>query len=360
MRIGYVSPDFREHATTFFTVSLLANHDHGPFEIFCYANVRRPDALTERLRGHADVWRDTRGLSDEQLADRVRSDQIDILVDLTMHMADNRLLTFARKPAPVQITWVAYPGTTGLSAIDYRLTDPYLDPPGRFDDDYAEESLRLADTFWCYDPLCEPVPVTPLPALHNGYVTFGCLNNFCKLNDGVLSLWAKVLHAVPQARLLLLAPRGQARDSVLAQLQQEGIAAQRVEFADKQPRQGYLKLYQRMDVSLDPFPYNGHTTSFDAFWMGVPTITLIGQTVVGRAGWSQLCNLGLPELAAQTPEQYVALAAELAGDLPRLEELRGTLRGRMQRSPLMDGPRFARQVEQAYRQVWRRWCYGQG
>ena len=187
-------------------------------------------------------------------------------------------------------------------------------------------------------------------------ITFGCLNNFCKVNDGCLALWARVLQAVPRSRLLLLAPRGQARDRVLARLQQEGIAAARVEFADKQPRPEYLKLYHQIDLGLDPLPYNGHTTSLDAFWMGVPTLTLLGKTVVGRAGWSQLCNLGLKELAAETPEQYVALAAELAGDLPRLQELRGTLRQRMLQSPLMDANRFARHMEQAYRQMWRRWC----
>jgi predicted O-linked N-acetylglucosamine transferase (SPINDLY family) len=358
LRIGYVSPDFCGHAVTFFTTSLLAHHDHRQFEIFCYANVAHPDALTERLRGYADAWHDTRGLSDEQVAELIRSDQIDILVDLAMHTAGNRLLIFARKPAPVQVSWVAYPGTTGLSAIDYRLTDPYLDPSGLFDACYAEESVRLADTFWCYNPLTEPVPINPLPALQNGYVTLGCLNNFCKINDGVLTLWAQVLHAVPQARLLLMAPRGQARDRVLATLQLAGVAAERVEFVDKQSRQEYLRLHHRIDVGLDPFPYNGHTTSLDGFWMGVPLVTLVGRTVVGRAGWSQLCNLGLQELAAQTPEQYVALVEELAGDLPRLQELRSTLRQRMERSPLMDAPRFAHQVELAYRQMWWRWCSG--
>ena len=295
---------------SFFTIPLLSHHDHRQFEIFCYADVLRPDAVTERLRGYADVWRSTVGLSDQQLADLVRSDQIDILVDLTMHTADNRLLVFARKPAPVQVTWLAYPGTTGLSTIDYRLTDPYLDPPGLFDAFYSEESIRLPDTFWCYDPLTDQPPVNALPALENGFITFGCLNNFCKVNDGCLALWAQVLRAVPQSRLLLRAPRGQAREHVLARLEQEGIAASRVEFADRQPRLEYLKLYQRIDLGLDPLPYNGHTTSLDAFWMGVPTLTLVGKTVVGRAGWSQLCNLGLKELAAETPEQYVALAAQ--------------------------------------------------
>ncbi len=356
LRVGYVSPDFRDHVDSFFTIPLLSNHDHHQFEIFCYAQVAHPDALTERLRGYADAWRSISGLSDQQAADLVRDDRIDILVDLKMHTADNRLLLFARKPAPVQVSWLGYPGTTGLSTIDYRLTDPYLDPPGLFDESYAEESIRLPDTFWCYDPLTDQPSVNELPALKSGAMTFGCLNAFCKINDGCLALWARVLRAVPRSRLLLLAPRGQSRDKVLARLHQEGIAAARVVFADKRPRPEYLKLYHRIDIGLDPLPYNGHTTSLDAFWMGVPTITMPGKTVVGRAGWSQLCNLGLKELAAETPEQYVALAAELAGDLPRLQELRGTLRQRMLQSPLMDAPRFARNMESAYRQMWRRWC----
>jgi predicted O-linked N-acetylglucosamine transferase (SPINDLY family) len=357
LRIGYVSPDFRDHVQSFFTIPLLSHHDHRECEIFCYANILRPDALTERLRGYADVWRNTVGLSDQQVADLVRGDRIDVLVDLAMHMANSRLLVFARKPAPIQVAWLAYPGTTGLSSMDYRLTDPYLDPPGLFDAFYSEESIRLPNTFWCYDPLTDHPSVNALPAIENGVVTFGCLNNFCKINDGCLALWAKALEAVPQSRLLLLAPRGQPREHVLARLQHKGIASGRVEFTDKQPRLDYLKLYHRIDLGVDPVPYNGHTTSLDAFWMGVPTITLVSmKTAFGRAGWSQLCNLGLKELAAETPEQYVALAAKLAADLPRLQELRATLRQRMQRSPLMDANHFARHMEQAYRQMWRRWC----
>jgi predicted O-linked N-acetylglucosamine transferase (SPINDLY family) len=358
LRIGYVSPDFRDHADSFFTVPLLSNHDHGRFEIFCYSQVAHPDALTERQRGYADIWRDIAGLSDQQVADLVRGDRIDVLVDLKVHTADNRLLVFARKPAPVQVTWLGYPGTTGLSAMDYRLTDPYLDPPGLFDACYAEESLRLPDTFWCYNPLSDRPPASALPALESGAITFGCLNAFSKINDGCLALWAQALQAVPGSRLLLQAPRGPARDKVLTALQRGGIAAARVQFADRRSRQEYLELYHQIDLCLDPLPYNGHTTSLDAFWMGVPTLTLLGRTVVGRAGWSQLCNLDLKELAAETPEQFVALAAELAGDLPRLQELRGSLRQRMERSPLMDAKRFARNVESAYREIWRRWCDG--
>jgi predicted O-linked N-acetylglucosamine transferase (SPINDLY family) len=360
LRIGYVSPDFREHVDSFFTIPLLSNHDHRHFEIFCYADVLCPDAVTERLRGYADCWRSTAGLSDQQVADLVRGDQIDILVDLELHLAGNRLLVFARKPAPVQVAWLGCPGTTGLSTMDYRLTDPYLDPPGLFDAFYSEESVRLPDTFWCYDPLTDRPAVNALPAVNNGYITFGCLNNFCKVNDGCLALWARVLRAVPQSRLLLLAPRGWARDHVGARFHQEGIAAERVEFVHNQPRKDYLKLYHRIDVCLDPGPYNGHTTSLDAMWMGVPIITLVGKTVFGRGGWSQLSNLGLQKLAAESPEQYVALAAQLAGDLCRLQELRGSLRQRMQRSALMDGNRFARHMEEAYRQMWRKWCQQHG
>ena len=264
---------------------------------------------------------------------------------------------FARKPAPVQVTWLAYPGTTGLSTIDFRLTDPYLDPAGLFEEFYSEESLRLPDTFWCYDPLTDELAVNALPASTNGVITFGCLNNFCKVNDQCLQLWSGVLGAVPQSRLLLVAPRDPARDRLLARLEEQGIAASRVEFAaDRLPRLEYFRLYSRVDVALDPLPCNGATTTLDAFWMGVPTLSQIGNTVVGRAGWSLLCNLGLKELAAETPEEFVELAVRLTADLPRLEELRGSLRLRMQKSPLMDGRRFARHVEAAYRQMWQRWC----
>jgi predicted O-linked N-acetylglucosamine transferase (SPINDLY family) len=357
LRIGYVSPDFHEHACTCAILPLLANHDHKGFEIYCYSNLAKEDAITERLRGYADVWHHIIGVSDAQVAKMIREDQIDILVDLAMHTADNRLLVFARKPAPVQVAWLAYPGTTGLSAMDYRLTDAYLDPPGLYDACYAEESIRLPDCFWCYDPLLDPVPVNALPARTNGFITFGSLNNFCKVNDESLALWARVLRALPTSRLMLLVPRDPARERLLEKLEAEGIAPSRIEFAaDRVSRPEYLRLYDRVDIGLDPLPYNGHTTSLDAFWMGVPTLTLVGNTVVGRAGLSLLCNLGLEELAAQAPDEFVAVATRLANDLDRLEELRSSLRERMERSPLMDGRRFARSIERVYRQVWRRWC----
>ncbi len=357
LRIGYVSPDFREHCQSLFTIPLLSHHDHHHFEIICYASVSRSDRVTLRIRGLVDAWRNTVGLSDEQLATKIREDQIDILVDLTMHMGRNRGLLFARKPAPLQVTWLAYPGSTGLTTIDYRLTDPFLDPPGMDVSIYAEKTVHLPHTFWCYDPLDgRDLSVNALPALADGFVTFGCLNNFCKVNDSVLRLWASVLRAVPSSRLLLLAPAGSCRRSTIELLGQEGIDSERIEFVSHQPRREYLELYHRIDLGLDTLPYNGHTTSLDSFWMGVPVVTLVGQTIVGRAGLSQLMNLHLPELIATTPDQYVRMVAELAGDLPRLSELRRTLRSRMEASPLMDAPRFARDIEAAYREMWTTWC----
>jgi protein O-GlcNAc transferase len=359
LRIGYVSPDFRDHAESFFTVPLLAAHDHENSEIYCYADVARPDAVTARLRSLADVWRDIAGLTDERVAGLIREDRIDILIDLTMHMARNRLLVFARKPAPVQVSWLAYPGTSGLSTVAYRLTDPLIDPPGLHDHCYSEESIRLAGAYWCYDPLAGEPDVSALPAVKNGFITFGCLNNFCKVNDSVLKLWSQVLKAALSSRMLILAPEGSARRRTLDLLEREGVGRDRVTFVDRQPRPRYLELYHRIDIGLDTFPYHGQTTSLDGFWLGVPVVTLVGTTPAARAGLSLLTNLGLPELVAQTRDQFVSIAVALAGDVPRLCELRATLRNRLQASSLMDAPRFARTVEAAYREMWRRWCTNQ-
>ncbi len=345
-----------DHRQSLFTIPLLSHHDHEQFEIVCYANVPRPDSVTRRIMQYADVWRVTAGRSDQTVADEVRADRIDILVDLTMHMSNGRPLVLARKPAPVQVAYLAYPGTTGLAAVDYRLTDPYLDPPGESDGDYTETSFRLAETFWCYDPLTDQPSPGPLPAVDSGRMTFGCLNNFCKVNAATISLWAAVLKAVAGSRLLLLAARGEHRGRVSDQFSQAGIDPRRIEFLEYRPRPQYLETYRQIDVGLDTIPYNGHTTSLDSLWMGVPVVTRVGRTVVGRAGWSQLSNLGLPELAAWSDEEFVSIAADLAHDLARLATLRAQLRARMQRSPLMDAPRFARQIESAYRLMWRQWC----
>jgi len=356
LRVGYVSADFRVHVVAMNLLPLMREHDHRQVEVFSYSAVDAPDHATELFRGYSDAWRDVAGWDEERLARAVREDRIDILVDLELHLG-RRLLVFARKPAPVQVTFAGYPGTTGLKAIDYRLTDPYLDPPGN-DRWYVEQSLRLPHTFWCYEPPEATPDVGPLPALSNGFVTFGCLINPTRVNEPVVRLWAAVLRALERSRLVVLAPEGSFRNRVLGVLYDQGIANDRVRFVPRLPRPQYLNHYQGIDVALDTFPYNGHTTGLDSLWMGVPVVTLVGTTAVGRAGWSQLSNLGLPGLAAEVSEQFVAVAVSLARDLPRLAELRASLRGRMLQSPLTDARSFARGVEAAYRTMWRRWCEG--
>jgi predicted O-linked N-acetylglucosamine transferase (SPINDLY family) len=356
LRIGYVSPDFREHCASFFILPLLSNHDRGNFEIVCYSNAARSDAVTQQLRGYTDGWRDVFGVSDEELAGMIHDDRIDVLVDLTLHMINGRLLTFARKPAPVQVTWLGYPSTTGLETMDYRLTDRFLDPPGLDDAFYSEKSIRLPAAFWCYDPRVDDLAVGKLPALIERRVTFGCLNNFCKVNADVLKLWAAVLMKIRDSRMLILAPQGSHRQWALDEMARQGVAPSRIEFLDRRPRRDYLQLYNRIDACLDTFPYNGHTTQLDALWMGVPTVTLVGRTAASRGGASILSNIGLPELVARKEEDYVRIAAELASDLPRLSALRSGLRRRMEQSPLMDAPRFVRDIEASFRQMWRNWC----
>jgi protein O-GlcNAc transferase len=351
LKVGYISPDFRTHCQALFTVPLLSHHDRAAFEVYCYSSAERPDSLTRRIAGLADGWREVRALDDVQLCRAIRDDGIDILVDLTMHMAGGRPLVFARRPAPVQIAWLAYPGTTGMDAIDYRLSDPRLDPDG-YDSHYTEKTLRLDDSFWCYDPLTEVPEVNGLPAAERGYVTLGCLNNPCKLTERTLRLWGRVMHTLPQARLKLMAPPGRHRLRLLARLGAQGVAAERVSFVEFRPRGDYLRSYHEIDFGLDTFPYNGHTTSLDALWMGVPTVTRVGATCVGRAGLSQLYHLDLLDLAAKSDDAFAAAAAELARDLPRLAALRAALRERMTHSPLMDAARFARNIERAYRQAW--------
>lgn len=356
LRIGYVSPDFRDHVVGRNVLPILERHDRKQVEVYCYANVLKADALTLRFRKSCDGWRDITLLPDREVTDLIRADKIDILVDLTLHMENSRLLVLAHKPAPVQVTWAGYPGTTGLDTVDYRLTDPYLDPPGCFDADYSEESFRLPDSFWCYDPLAESPTPNPLPAPDVGHVTFGSLNNYCKVHAGVIDLWSKVLCAMKDSHLLLLSPQGAHRHHALNSFERCGVSAGRVEWFTPAPRPRYLESYHRIDLGLDTYPYNGHTTSLDSFWMGVPVVTLVGKTAVGRGGLSQAMNLRLPELVAESQEDYVRKAVGLASDLPRLAALRQNLRPRMVASPLTDARRFTQNVEYAYRAMWRKWC----
>ncbi|HEX8523824.1 MAG TPA: tetratricopeptide repeat protein [Tepidisphaeraceae bacterium] len=350
IRVGYLSPDFRHHANGYLIEPVLANHDHGAFQIFCYSNATTPDSLTERIRAYADVWRETAALSDAALAEQIRADQIDVLVDLTSHMANNRALVFARKPAPVQVNYLAYPATSGQTAIDYRITCDLLDPG---DDQFSSEGLiRIPDTFWCYGPSPDAPPVNDLPALSSDRFTFGSLNTPAKVNDAVVALWSQVLLAVPKSRLLMLMAGGAAGNRRAAdRFERHGVARERIVLVDFQPRDRYLGLFHQVDVGLDPFPYNGHTTSLDSLYMGVPFVTLRGTTAISRAGECILTNVGLMEFVANDQEQYVELCAKYANDLPQLSALRRQLRDQMMASALGDAKRFTRNIENAFRQM---------
>jgi predicted O-linked N-acetylglucosamine transferase (SPINDLY family) len=339
---------------------LLEHHDRVAFEIYAYSNVPVPDASTELHRANVEHFRDISHLDHDAAARLIDEDRIDVLVDLTMHMANSRLLTFARRPAPVQVSWLAYPGTTGVSAIDYRFTDPHIDPPGT-PPSCSERTYILPDSFWCFHPMRPEAPTIepgPLPARSSGYVTFGCLNSFAKVNDEVLGLWGRVLEAVPDSRLLMLAPRGNARHRVFEHLARAGVASERISFVDYQERRHYLQTFQRIDIALDTLPATGHTTSLDTWWMGVPVLSLIGRTIAGRAGLSYAANLGLREWCVGDVESYVAEARRFAADWDRLEQLRAELRSRLAGSPLMDAKRFAMNLETAYGHMWSEWYAG--
>jgi len=356
LKIGYVSPDLREHPVGRFMLPLLMHRDREFSQVYCYSDARFPTAITHAIRAQTDVWRHTDGMSDDQLASLIHEDQIDILVDLTMHMEGNRLMVFAKSPAPVQVTYLAYCGTTGLPAMQYRLTDPYLDPPGGDDSTYVEQSIRLPRTYWCYQGSEHAGPVGPLPARSTGKITFGCLNNYSKVSAPAWEAWFKILHALPHSVLIVQSPEGAHRQSPLKEIARQGLDPGRLKFVGRVPMADYFKLYDQIDVALDPFPYGGGTTTCDALWMGVPVISLAGDTAVSRGGLSILSNLGCPDWVARTAGQYVQKAVALASDLDQLDQTRMTLRERMMTSPLMDARGFARDVEAAYRQMWMRWC----
>jgi predicted O-linked N-acetylglucosamine transferase (SPINDLY family) len=355
LRIGYVSQDFRNHPVGRFVLPLLSAHDRQDFEVYCYSDAGSSDSWTEKLRHHADVWRDVFGLSHEQLANIIHRDAIDILVDLALHAAGSRLLVFARKPAPVQLTYLAYCSTSGLDTIDYRISDSHLDPPGSGDEHYSERTVCIP-TYWCYQPAIESAEPAQPPIAIPYRVTFGSLNHFSKISGPTLAAWCRILQSVPESCFMLHAPRGGHRDRLRDSLKQEGIDPKRLTFVDRVPMQDYLEQYRRIDIGLDPFPYGGGTTTCDALWMGVPVVSLSGRTAVGRGGASILFNTGLSDLVARSAEEYIEIAARLAADPLRLGELRSNLRQRMRGSPLMDTRKFAESMEAAYRETWERWC----
>jgi protein O-GlcNAc transferase len=355
LKIGYVSPDLREHPVARFLLPILVHHDHSKFEVFCYSDALAPDSLTDRVRAAADSWHVVCGVSHADLASTIRSHGIDILVDLALHSANNRMLTFARKPAPVQVSYLGYPGTTGLSAMDYRLTDPHLDPEEN-DVFYTERSIRLPQSYWCYQPPAAAPDVAALPARSSGHVTFGCLNNFAKVSRPALEAWAQILQRVPGSRLILYSLGGSHRDRVRDLFAQRGVSGERIEFVDRVQYEDYLRTYQRFDVALDSFPYSGGTTTCDALWMGVPVVSLAGRLAVHRAGVSILSILELDELVASDVEGYIQIAVTAAPNLERLDELRRSMRDRMAQSALVDAPGFTRALEEVFRQTWRAWC----
>jgi protein O-GlcNAc transferase len=360
LRIAYVSGDLFNHPVTSFLLPLLAHHDRNAVEIFCYAEVERPDAVTESIRRLVSAWRETVALDDAALRAQFRADGIDVIVDLAGHTARNRLQALAVKSAPVTATWLGYPSTTGLSSIDWRITDELADPPGaeRF---HTEKLWRMPNGFLCYVPAVADIPAaTTPPAFHRGYVTFGSFNNPMKISSATVRAWAAILAAVPRSRLLLKA--GLLNDSDLCQSIRERFAAQdigpeRIELrgfvADPAV---HLKSYGEIDVALDPFPYNGTTTTCEALWMGVPVLTLIGDRHAGRVGFDLVSRVGLEDLAARDPDAYVAAAIDLAQDQSRLAWLRRELRERMRASPLCDAAGFARAFEDALRRMWQDWC----
>lgn len=358
LRVGYLSPDLRAHPVAFFLRPILAHHDRRRIEATCYADLAAPDAVSEQLRGLSQAWRPTYGLTDAQVVDRIRGDRIDILVDLAGHTGNHRLGVFARKPAPVQVTYLGYPNTTGLTTIDYLLTDAVADPP----DAPAwstEEPFHLPRGFCCYSAPEDAPAVAPLPARSTGAVTFGSLHKLPKLNRAVLDLWADLLAALPSARLLLFRNnlQGRPREQILAHFEGRGIDPQRLDLRHAIAGGGsHLGVYQDIDIALDVFPWCGHTTACEALWMGVPVVTLAGHRHASRMTASVLTTLGMPELIATTRAGYLELARDLAGDLDRLEAIRTGLRARMRGSRLCDGEAFTRDLEAAYRAMWQRWC----
>jgi predicted O-linked N-acetylglucosamine transferase (SPINDLY family) len=360
LRIGYVSPNFVRHSVTYFMEAPLAHHDRDAFEVTCYADVPRGggDEVTERFRRLADRWVDLAGASDEELAERVRGDRIGVLIDLAGHTAGNRLRTFAMQPAPVQVTYLGYPDTTGLKTMRWRLTDERADPHAASEAFHTERLWRLPETFLCYTP----PPEAPLIAQRDPDrpVTFACFNTFRKVNRAAMELWARVLHAVPGSRLTLKAhglKSAELRRSIAAAFAQWDIDPARVELLPPVDSVAdHLARYHQADVALDTFPYNGTTTTCEALWMGAAVVTMRGTTHASRVGASILSTVGLADLVADEADEYVRIATQLAQDADRRRALRQGMRTRMTESPLMDAAGFTRRLEAAYRQMWREWC----
>jgi predicted O-linked N-acetylglucosamine transferase (SPINDLY family) len=360
LRIGYVSADFRRHSAAAVFGPVLQHHDDRNFETVCYAGVAIADDVTARFRERASIWQPTIGMSDEALAARIRAHRIDILVDLAAHSAGNRLLAFARKPAPIQVTAWGHAHGTGLDAMDYFFADAVTVPAARRGD-FSETVVDLP-CIVCFDPPSGP-DVEPLPALRGAGVTFGCLNRLAKVTDDMLDLWAAILRDTPASRLLLKDPTLDAaapRDRLTAFFAERGIAADRLILLGGTPHREHLATFGLVDLALDPFPHGGGVTALEGLWMGVPMVTLAGERVPSRLGAAFLTLVGLADLVADSPRAYAEIARRAAADVARFAPVRAGLRRRLAASPLCDHRAYCAAVEAAYRAMWRRWCAGEG
>ncbi len=357
LRIGYVSADFRQHALSDFFLPLIEHHDPARVEVYCYSNTPVADDITRRCEELVPHWREILALSDVAAEDLIRRDCIDILIDLSGHSSGNRLRLFARKPAPLQLTYLGYPGTTGLAQMDYRITDALADPPGPSEAHYLEQLLRLPHSLWCFAPPPRMPEVGPLPASITGQLSFGSLNSAFKLTPRVLALWSRLLVSLPGSRLVLAGvPAGSPRTRIAREFELNGVAPARLEFHGFLSLQEFWALHAHIDIALDSFPSNGGATSCETLWLGVPLVNLAGKTFLSRAGLSILSSAGLPELVAHSPEEYVRIAQDLAQDLARLASLRAGMRARLRASPLLDAGSYTRDLEDCYRAAWRQWC----
>lgn len=356
LKIGYVTADFRNHPVAHFMKPILANHDPAEVEVFVYYNHDKEDSFTREFRQWARHWVPCKSLSDEMLAQRIFADGIDVLIDLGGHTEGNRLPVFARRPAPVQITYLNYPGTTGMSTMDWRITDALADPPTQ-DGHYTERLLRLPQSLWCYQPAPYMPAVGDSPCQRNGFITFGSFNNVNKLNDATIALWSRLLRELPDARLLIATADSERwRADIAARFAQQGVAAHRLVWRGKAAPAEFVRWMDEVDIALDSYPLNGGTTTMEALWMGVPVLSLAGQRFFARAGKSILSAAGFPRWATDTEEDFIREAQALAADLPALAGLRRNLRGQIQRSPLCDARSFTRAFEAVCRAAWQDWC----
>jgi len=363
LRIGYVSPDFKKHSVAFFIEPIIENHDREKFEIYCYYLQKYEDSFTERFKNFSDKFMIAANWNTPALAQEIYNDEIDILIDLAGHTGNNRLPLFAHKPAPIQMTYLGYPDTTGLSTVDYRIVDQYVEPEEEDGLYTTEKPLRVPHSYFCYTPI-EKCPVTgDTPALKNDYITFGSFNNYAKVSDAIVDVWAAVLKAIPTSKFLLKNQALKDPDTwehFKSRMAERGIDTHRLHYSKfAKSTQDHLRVYQKVDIALDSFPYNGATTTFEALWMGVPVVTLVGNAHVSRVGKSILATLGFDNLIANTLDEFVSICQTLAKDVNYIQNFRQTIREKMQISPVMDAKTFTRELEELYQRAWKKWCENQ-